>query len=467
MFVLAAFLVLTSDSGLRAGDFPKRPNIVLVMTDDQGYAEMACHGNPILKTPHLDRLHRESVRFTDFHVSPTCSPTRASLMTGRHEFRSGVTHTISERERLSLKAVTFPSVLREAGYTTGIFGKWHLGDEPAYQPEKRGFDEVFIHGGGGIGQTYVGSCGDAPDNKYFDPAILHNGAFVKTKGYCTDLFFAQALSWIDAQRTREKPFLACITPNAPHAPYDCPEVYAQRYAGIGLSADEAAYYGMIANIDDNIGRLLDRLRAWDIERSTLLIFMTDNGHPFAKLYNAGMRGTKATPYQGGTRAPLFLRWPGTLPAGVDIDRLAAHIDLFPTLVELAGAEAAVEKLKAPARDGRTLVPLLRDPQSAWPDRRLFAHLGRWPKGMAAQSKHANCAVRSARFRLVNDRELYDILADPGETTNVIDQHPQEVAALRAAYDAWWNEVLPALENESAIGPEVNPFKERYWKQFGK
>ena len=176
---------------------PAHPNIVFILTDDQGYGDLSCHGNPILKTPNLDRVHDEGVRFTDFHVSPTCAPTRAALNTGRHEFRNGVTHTIYERERLTLKATTLAQVLKGAGYTTGIFGKWHLGDEADYQPNRRGFDEVFIHGAGGIGQTYPGSCGDAPGNTYFNPAILHNGKFEKTQGYCTDVFFAQALKWMD------------------------------------------------------------------------------------------------------------------------------------------------------------------------------------------------------------------------------------------------------------------------------
>src|SRR5581483_2104237 len=231
----------------------QRPNIVLVMTDDQGYGDLACHGNPIIQTPNIDRLYGESVRFTDFHVSPTCSPTRSSLMTGRHEFRSGVTHTINERERLSLKATTIAQVLKQAGYATGIFGKWHLGDEAEYQPNRRGFDEVFIHGAGGIGQTYPGSCGDAPGNRYFNPAILHNGSFEKTKGYCTDIFFNQAQRWIES-RKGQGPFFAYITPNCPHGPLDCPEEYEARYTG-KVPPPVAKFYGMITNIDDNMGRL--------------------------------------------------------------------------------------------------------------------------------------------------------------------------------------------------------------------
>jgi arylsulfatase len=445
-----------------AADEPVRPNIVLVITDDQGFGELGCHGNPIIKTPNLDRLHAESVRLTDFHVSPTCSPTRCSLMTGRHEFRSGVTHTILERERMSLKATTIAEVLKSAGYATGIFGKWHLGDEAPYQPGRRGFDETFIHGAGGIGQTYPGSCGDAPGNTYFSPAILHNGVFEKTEGFCTDVFFRQAIKWIDAQRATAAPFFAQITTNAPHGPYVCPEEYARMYEGQGLNADATAYYGMISNIDDNVGKLLAQLKAWDLERKTLVIFMTDNGHSIGSLYNAGMRGAKGTPYQGGTRVPAFFRWPGVLPAGVDVDKLAAHVDLFPTLAEIAGAAIPADV----ALDGRSLLPILKDGGSEWPDRYLFTHVGRWPRGKAAESKYANCAVRNSRFRLVNNKELHDIENDPGETKNVIDEHPEAVAAMRAAYDQWWSEVLPALENEDAVGPRINPFKELYWKQFG-
>jgi arylsulfatase len=199
-----------------------RPSIILIMPDDMGYGDLGCHGNPVIHTPHLDGLAAGSFRFTNFQVSPTCAPTRAALMTGRHEFKNGVTHTIAERERLSLDAVTIAEVLRRGGYATGIFGKWHLGDEEQYQPNRRGFDEVFIHGAGGIGQSYPGSCGDVPGNTYFDPVIRHNGRFERTKGYCTDVFFAEALTWIDQRRHDERPFFAMITPNAPHEPLVSP-----------------------------------------------------------------------------------------------------------------------------------------------------------------------------------------------------------------------------------------------------
>jgi arylsulfatase len=439
-----------------------RPNIVLVMTDDQGYGDLGCTGNPIIKTPHIDAFAKESLRFTSFHVSPTCAPTRCSLMTGRHEFRSGVTHTILERERMSLKATTVAQALKSAGYRTGIFGKWHLGDEAAYQPGQRGFDEVFIHGAGGIGQSYPGSCGDAPGNSYFDPAILHNGRFEKTKGYCTDVFFGQALTWLEARRKDPAPFIAYITPNAPHAPLQCPEEYARRHRG-QVDAGVANFYGMIENIDDNFGALLARLNDWGIARDTLVIFMTDNGGTGGvKVFNAGMRGAKATPYEGGTRVPAFWRWPAGFAGGRDCAALTAHLDIFPTLAQIAGAKVP-EDVKF---DGRSLLPLLQNPAANWPDRFLFTHVGRWDKGQAEASKFEKCSVSNNRFQLVNNRELFDLETDPGEKRNVIANHPEDVAGLRAAYDQWWSEILPALENENATGPKVNPFKELYWKQFG-
>lgn len=448
---------------------PPKPNIIFILTDDQGYGDLSCHGNPILKTPNLDRLHDEGVRFTDFHVSPTCAPTRSALMTGRHEFRNGVTHTIYERERLTLKATTIAQVLQSAGYTTGIFGKWHLGDEAEYQPNRRGFDEVFIHGAGGIGQTYPGSCGDAPGNTYFSPAILHNGRFEKTHGYCTDVFFAQAQKWIEATQGR-RPFFTYIACNAPHAPLQVPPEYEQRYHG-KVGTNVAKFFGMIANIDNNVGRLLEKLKAWGIERDTLVIFMNDNGGTAGTaVFNAGMRGQKVTPWLGGTRAASFWRWPGTLKPA-DVTALAAHIDFFPTLAELAGAKLS-DEVKAQV-EGRSLVTLLKDPAASWPERTLFTHVGRWERGQAAAAKYLHCSVRNPGWHLVCDAkssekrwQLFDVKHDPGEKMDIATQNPEMVSALEKAYDQWWDSVQPQLVNETAVGPKENPFKELYRKQFG-
>ena len=467
--LLGGLLILASITApTYAADFPKRPNIVLVITDDQGYADLACHGNPYVKTPNIDRFHGQSVRLTNFHASPTCAPTRSAIMTGRHEFRNGVTHTIMERERMTLDATTIAQVLKKAGYTTGIFGKWHLGDEAEYQPNRRGFDEVFIHGAGGIGQNYPGSCGDAPHNKYFDPAILHNGKFEKTHGYCTDVFFGQATQWIEQQRKAGGPFFAYIATNAPHGPLDCPAEYEKRYSG-QVPPNVAKFYGMITNIDDNFGKLMARLSEWKLEQDTLVIFMTDNGGTAGvQTYNAGMRGNKGTPYEGGIRVPSFWRWPAAFSGGVDVAALTAQIDYFPTLAELAGVslDAALQKQV----EGRSLLPLLKDPKAAWPDRHLFAHVGRWPKGGAAAAKLQRCAVRNTRYKMVHDArgdwQLFDMPADPGEKTDVKAEHPDVVRELSAVYDKWWDETQPYLVNENVVPPKINPFVELYYKQFG-
>ena len=448
----------------------KKPNIVFILTDDQGYGDLSAHGNPILKTPNIDRLHAAGVRFTDFHVSPTCSPTRSALLTGRHEFKNGITHTILERERLTPKAVTLAQVLKTAGYTTGIFGKWHLGDEPDRWPSKRGFDEMFIHGCGGIGQTYSGSCGDAPGNTYFNPAILHNGKFEKTRGYCTDVFFAQATKWIESVKGKQ-PFFCYIPTNAPHGPLQVRAEDEARYKDKVKRPAVAKFFGMIANIDDNVGRLLDKLKEWGLEKDTLVVFMNDNGGTVGvPIFNAGMRGQKVTPWLGGTRAMSLWRWPGTLTPA-DCDRLTAHIDFFPTLADLAGAKLS-EAVKQQV-EGRSLVPLLENPKAPWEDRILFTHVGRWPKGAKVDDhKYDHCSVRSTRWHMVSVGkskarwQLFDITADPGEKTDVAEKHAEVVKRLNAAYDKWWASLPPYLVNEDAVGPKENPFKVLYRKQFG-
>ena len=448
------------------------PNIIYVITDDQGYGDIAALGNPVLKTPNLDRLHAQSVRLTEFHASPTCAPTRAALLTGRHEFRSGVTHTIFERERLALSATTLPQLLAAAGYTSGIFGKWHLGDEDAYQPGRRGFDRTFIHGGGGIGQSYRGSCGDVPGNRYIDPTIRSDGTFVKTKGYCTDLFFAEAIGWMAECREREKPFFCMITPNAPHEPLQCPPgsdtapLAALEAAGVSdpkQRPNVAKFYGMIENIDANMGTLLRTLDEWGIADDTLVVFTTDNGTATgAAVANDGMRGLKNTVYRGGIRVPSFWRWPGVLPEGVDVAAVTAHIDVLPTLCEFAAAPIPADV--AAKLEGRSLVPLLRDRSAIWPDRPLFTHLGRWPRGEAATSGYRHCRIQEGRWSLVNTRnatdawELYDLVADPGERRDVAGNHRDIVERLVAEYDQWWERVQPDLVNEEVVGPAENPFK---------
>ena len=442
----------------------RRPNIVFVMTDDQGMGDMGWTGHPYIKTPNLDALRRQSLWLSDFQTSPTCAPTRCAFLTGRHEFYSGVTHTIFERERMSLKAFTLPQALKSAGYATGIFGKWHLGDEDPYQPGRRGFDEVFIHGGGGIGQTYPGSCGDTPNNDYFNPVLRHNGSFERTKGFCTDIFFDRALAWIDARRKTGEPFFCALTTNAPHSPYRAPNTWKKRHIEAGLDDDAAGFCGMVENIDWNVGRLLAKLGEWGLAENTLVLFLGDNGTCQRRLFDGGMRGAKGSPFQGGTRVGLLARWKGVLPEGAACAALTAHIDLYPTFCALAGATLPADK----KLDGRSLLPLFANPQAPWEDRTLFTHVGRWKPGTDPDAaKHTECAVRTSRFRFVNNALLFDVADDPAEKTDVSAKHPGEVARLRAAYDAWWAEVRPCMENEDPQGvPAQNPFKTAYWQQFG-
>lgn len=449
-----------------------RPNIIFLLSDDQGYGDVSAHGNPVLKTPTLDRLHSESLRFTDFHVSPTCAPTRSALFTGRHEFKNGVTHTILERERLTLSAITLAQVLQQSGYTTGIFGKWHLGDEANYQPGRRGFDEVYIHGGGGIGQVYPGSCGDAPGNTYFNPAILHNGKFEKSEGFCTDLFYDSAIRWMDEQRKSDRPFFAYIPTNAPHAPYTAKPEDADLYLEDVGNKNLANFYGMIHNIDTNIAKLLAKLTEWDIEKNTLVIFMNDNGTAAGQtVFNAGMHGAKGTAWLGGTRSSSMWRWPGKIAPG-DCKALAAHIDFFPTIAELVGAKLD-SNLKQQV-EGRSLAKLLVNPNSEWDDRTLFTHVGRWPKGEDPKlSKYKMCSVRNSRWSLISPDggkepkwQLYDLTNDYAQRKNVIKEHPEVAKQLAKAMDDWWYECSSKFVNEQAVGPKLNPFAELYWQQFG-
>lgn len=447
----------------------EQPNIIYIMTDDQGYGDLACHGHPFIQTPNLDKLYAQSTRFTNYHVSPTCAPTRSSLMSGRNPFEAGVTHTILERERMATGLPTVAEVLQKAGYTTGIFGKWHLGEADEYQPGSRGFDEVFIHGAGGIGQNFAGSQGDVPKNNYFDPTIRHNEKFVKTKGFCTDVFFLESLRWMKGQK--DKPFFAYIATNAPHGPFLAPDEYKALYSDHLKGEADRAFFGMISNIDTNVGLLMKKLDEWDLADNTLLIFSTDNGSAKgSRIFNAGMKGGKGSQNEGGSRVPLFFRLPGTTTAGQDLGQLARHIDIFPTLADIAGADISEIDL-----EGRSLAPLLEDSATEWPDRTLFFHGGRWPKPGAPGKfgkgdsnpdsyQYKKFAVRTERWRLVGKESLYDILADPGEQTNVVDDHPEVVEELLEAYDGFWKRARPLLVNEDAPLDVEKPFEANYLRQ---
>jgi len=448
------------------------PNIIIVITDDQGYGDLSVYGSPDVHTPNLDKLHEQSIRFTDFQVSPTCSPTRSSLETGRSPFKNGITHTIYERERMTVDALTLPQMLHEAGYVTAIFGKWHLGDEDDHQPENRGYDRVFIHGAGGIGQKYPCSCADAPGNSYFNPVIKDQSIFVKTDGFCTDVFFNEALKFIRFNGEKGNTFYARISTNAPHAPFIAPKKYTQKFAKEGYGGSAQGFYGMVENIDDNVGLLMQKLEEWNLAENTLLIFMSDNGKALhsdqggafglnSPAYNAGMKGYKGTVHEGGTRVPFFVRWPAKWGGGRDVETLASHFDIYPTLADIAGIELPVPEQV----EGRSLMPLLNDLNVEWTDRYRVFHTGRWPVGDEPNDyQYKNFAIRNERLRLVGMDQLYDVQADPGQTKNVIDQHPEVVEAMLEFYNQWWSEARPLMVNEGAIMSKTWPFHEKYYEQ---
>ena len=429
----------------------KRPNVILIMTDDQGYGDLACHGNTILDTPNMDRLHSQSVRFTNFHVSPTCAPTRAALMTGLYTNRTGVWHTIGGRSLLRKDKVTMAEVFKENEYHTAIFGKWHLGDNYPFRPQDRGFLEVLVHGAGGVGQTP-----DFFDNDYFNDTYIHNGKLEEYRGYCTDVWFREAIEYIERQK--DNPFFCYISTNAPHSPFYVDNKYSKAYEGIkNIPSNE--FYGMITNIDDNIGILTRKIEDLGISDNTILIFMTDNGSSMGDkkienitAFNAGMRGKKNSEYDGGHRVPFFVKYPnGKLEAGKDINNISAHIDVLPTLIELCGL-----KLNKPIDfDGKSLMPLINGSDENWSERLLITDSQR----VEHPIKWRKSAVMSDNWRLVNGEELYNMVDDPGQTNDVALKEPKKVEKFRKAYDTWWDDVSLDFDDFQAIiigSPAENP-----------
>lgn len=439
--LLAAFLLLTTAI---AAD---KPNIVFVITDDQGYGDLSCHGNPTLKTPHLDALAAESVRLDDYHVAPTCSPTRAALLTGHWTNRTGVWHTIMGRSMIRKNEVTVGQIFKDNGYATGMFGKWHLGDNYPFRPEDRGFTEVLRHGGGGVGQTP-----DYWDNAYFDGSYFHNKKPVPVEGFCTDVFFDYAKQFIEQQTKAEKPFFAYISLNAPHGPMHAPEEYAKPYEDLGVNT--ANFFGMIANIDDNVGELRSWLAGKGLAENTIFIFTTDNGTSSGdKVHNSGMRGKKGSEYDGGHRVPFFLHWPkGGFEKEHKVDMITAHVDIVPTLIDLCGIDAPDNV----TIDGVSIRPLIENSETPpdWPDRILVTDSQR----VKDPIKWRKSAVMTNDWRLVSGNkkdgtpyhELYEINKDPGQKNNVIENHPDVAKRLKDFYSDWWKEISPTFGDPARI-----------------
>ncbi|QDT04507.1 Arylsulfatase precursor [Rubripirellula lacrimiformis] len=438
-----SFAMALSHSRVMAAD---KPNVVIVITDDQGYGDLSCTGNPVLKTPQIDQLYADSVRLADYHVAPTCSPTRSAFLTGHWTNRTGVWHTIMGRSMLRANEVTMGDVFQAGGYQTGMFGKWHLGDNHPYRPEDRGFGEVLRHGGGGVGQTP-----DFWNNAYFGGHYWHNSTPTAVTGFCTDVFFDYAKQFIQKSAEADQPFLAYIATNAPHGPMHSPPEYSKPYADQGVSL--ANFYGMIANIDDNVGKLRRHLDELRIADNTIFIFTTDNGTSAGdKVFNAGMRGKKGSQYDGGHRVPFFVHWPqGKLGGGRDVEPITAYVDVLPTLIDMCG----IAPPKDVVFDGTSIVPLLNSTATDWPDRMLVTDSQR----VKDPIKWRQSAVMTSQYRLIDGKQLFDIKADPGQTTDVADSHPEVVKRLHDFYEAWWTELEPSFANSTAIDlghPADNP-----------
>lgn len=433
--IVAMFAALASGADAPA----RRPNVILIMTDDQGWGDFGFHGNAKIHTPHLDRLARESVELTQFYVSPVCSPTRASLMTGRYNYRTGAIDTYLGRSTMVAEEVTLAEMFSSAGYRTAIFGKWHLGDNYPSRAMDQGFAESLVHRGGGMVQP-----ADPPGGSYFDPILMHNGRDERAQGYCSDVFAKAAASFIEQHR--DEPFFVYLAFNCPHTPLQLPDEYLARYKDQGLDDTTARVYGMVANIDDNLGRLFAKLDSLELADNTIVVFLTDNG-PQQPRYTGVFRDRKGSVYEGGIHVPCLVRWPGHLAAGAKCDQVAAHVDLAPTLLDACG----LAKPKEVTFDGKSLWPNLTNrgvPDPKLSERLLFFQ---WHRGDVPERGRA-CAVRTSRYKLVQSEgraeqndytpnwELFDLASDPGEQHNVIEQHGGVADTMRKAYDAWFDDV---------------------------
>jgi arylsulfatase A-like enzyme len=415
-----------------------RPNILVVLTDDQGYGDFSVHGNPVLKTPNLDRLHSESIRLTDFHVAPMCTPTRGQLMTGVDALRNGAMNVSSGRAILRREFPTMAEILANNGYRTGIFGKWHLGDNYPYRPQDRGFQESIW-----FPSSHIPSAAGHFDNDYFDDVYIRNGKPRQFEGYTTDVFFREAEAWMRERASRSQPFFCYLPLAAPHGPLFVSDQYREPYRN--QKPGIASFYAMIANIDENIGRLETFLRESGLRENTIVIFMTDNGTATGDaVFNAGMRGKKISLYEGGHHVPCFIRWPGgRLRAAGDIDLLTQAQDILPTLVELLGLNISANT----TFDGMSLAAWLRGTTNVTSNRMFVTQFTRMND---AKPKRGDGVVLWKKWRLVADTELYDLATDPGQDHNVISQFPEIAARMREHYARWWMGVEPRVNDISAV-----------------
>ena len=422
---LAGSLVLSAQTTVR------RPNVVIILADDQGWGDLSVHGNTNLSTPNIDSLARDGALFDRFYVCPVCAPTRAEFMTGRYHARGGVRGVSTGEERLNIGERTIAEVFREAGYSTGIFGKWHNGTQPPYHPNFRGFQEFYGFTSGHWGQ-------------YFTPELDHNGKMIRGKGYIIDDLTDRAIGFIG--QNRAKPFFCYIPYNSPHSPMQVPDKFYDKFknANLQLRATDPkleeiehtrAALAMCENIDWNVGRVLAKLKEWNLADDTVVIYFSDNG-PNGWRWNGGMKGRKGTVDEGGVRAPFLIRWPGHIKAGQKVKPIAGAIDILPTLTDLAGV-----KWNAPKPlDGVSLKPLLQGETPIWPDRMIFSQ------------QRNRFSVRTQQFRLDPEGRLFDMVADPNQKRDIAAEKPDVAGRLLAAVKRFAAEVKPFVGEDDRPYP---------------
>lgn len=466
LLLAAAAVGLLAPSVFAVESVETKPNIILIVTDDQGYGDIAALGNPVLQTPNLDMLHGESVRLTDYHTDPTCSPTRAALLTGRYSTRTGVWHTINGRSLMHPDEYTLAEYLKDSGYRTGMFGKWHLGANAPLRPMDQGFDHCVWSPGGAVNQgaNWLG-------NDCFDDTYKVNDQWQKFPGYHTDVWYDQAMKFIgDKDKHGDKPFFVYLPTTAVHDPWNIEDDKAKVYLDKGVPPTMAKFYAMITNIDENLGRLRKFLADKGLSENTILIYTTDNGTTAGwidrksdfKYFNAGMRGWKGSHYEGGHRVPFFLHWPkGGYNVGRDIDMPCAHIDVMPTLMTLtSSADEQIKRLtqeddrvRGPM-DGISLVPGLEQGGIVPETRSLFVHVQR----SFVPPKWDRSVVMNGPMRLVNGKELYYLTKDPGQENDIAADHPEIIEKLRADYEKWWASLEPSFDDivRFDLGGAENP-----------
>lgn len=463
--VITLATITLAASGFTLATGVQQPNVIIIITDDQGYGDLGINGNPHVKTPVIDRFAGESIQFNQFYVSPVCAPTRASLMTGRYSLRTGLRDTYNGGAIMATEEITIAEILNNAGYKTGVFGKWHLGDNYPFRPGDQGFDESLIHLSGGMGQPGDFTTFFQGDSSYFDPVLWYNGEQKSYLGYCSDIFTEEAITFIE--KNHQSPFLCYLSFNAPHTPLQVPVEYYNMYKDIdpasGFDDDNRPFhemtekdkedarkvYAMVSNIDDNVGKLLKMLDELNIADNTLVIFMTDNG-PQQRRYNAGMRGLKSSVFRGGVRVPFYWRFPAFNSNTETVEASVAHIDLFPTLAQLCNARMPVDRVI----DGKSFLPLLKGEEvDYFSERPLFFY---WTRRHL--ELYNNIALQKGDYRLIGntrynanieDFELFNIENDQYEQHNILPAHKTLASEMKAELDRLIYEIA---ESDHLINP---------------